>query len=55
MFVSVLERHIEPSWKMGIITRLSCKGILIVESGLFGLVGPARFYASGNVCNLAPL
>ena len=42
----------EPSWKTGIITQLSGKGT--VESWLFRLVGPARFYASGNVCNLAP-
>ena len=42
----------EPSWKTGIISQLSGKGI--VESLLFGLVGHAHFYASGNVCKLAP-
>ena len=42
----------EPSWKTGIITQLS--GKITVENWLFGLVGPTLFYASGNVCNLAP-
>ena len=51
MFVSVLEGR-EPSWKMGSITQLSGKGT--VECFLFGLVGPTHFYASENVCNLAP-
>ena len=51
MFVNVLEGR-EPSWKMDIITQLSGKGTM--ESGLFGLVGPAHFCASGMVCNLAP-
>ena len=53
MFVSVLERQgRKPSWKTGVITQLSGKGT--VESCLFRLVGPAQFYASGSVSNLAP-
>ena len=42
----------EPSWKTDVIMQLCCKGA--VESLLFGFVGAANFYASGNMCNLAP-
>ena len=52
MFVSVVERQRAILEDGYIITQLSGKGT--VESSLFGVVGPAQFYASGNVCNLAP-
>ena len=51
-FVSVLERQ-------RAILEDGCHHTVVwqrytVESWLFGLVSPTQFYASGNVCNLAP-
>ena len=52
MFVSVLERQnaiLEDKYHHTIVWQRYCRKLT------FGLVGPAQFYANGNVCNLVPL
>ena len=53
MFGSVLERQ-RVILKDKCHHKHSCLAKGTVDHLLFGLVGSVHFYASGNVCNLAP-